>query len=100
MISLETTLPLLGLLVWNATSTCHLPSSKRQSASSSLGNTNSKTPFGVLAANNSPRYLLMQIPSNLFLNKFGKPAIYLPACVRLSLNISVVSYHSADIELN
>lgn len=27
-------------------------------------------------------YLLMQIPSNLFLNKFGKPAIYLPACVR------------------
>ncbi len=28
-------------------------------------------------------YLLMQIPSNLFLNKFGKPAIYLPACVRL-----------------
>ncbi|KAL2260112.1 hypothetical protein VTK26DRAFT_6003 [Humicola hyalothermophila] len=24
-------------------------------------------------------YLLMQIPSNLFLNKFGKPAIYLPA---------------------
>lgn len=27
----------------------------------------------------------MQIPSNLFLNKFGKPAIYLPACVRPSL---------------
>ena len=26
-------------------------------------------------------YLLMQIPSNLFLNKFGKPAIYLPTCV-------------------
>ncbi|KAK4122480.1 MFS general substrate transporter [Parathielavia appendiculata] len=26
-------------------------------------------------------YLLMQIPSNLFLNKFGKPAIYLPACM-------------------
>lgn len=27
-------------------------------------------------------YLLMQIPSNLFLNKLGKPAIYLPVCVR------------------
>lgn len=26
-------------------------------------------------------YLLMQIPSNLFLNKLGKPAIYLPACM-------------------
>lgn len=24
-------------------------------------------------------YILMQIPSNLFLNKVGKPAIYLPA---------------------
>lgn len=24
-------------------------------------------------------YILMQIPSNLFLNKFGKPAIYLPS---------------------
>lgn len=23
----------------------------------------------------------MQIPSNLFLNKLGKPAIYLPACM-------------------
>lgn len=26
-------------------------------------------------------YLLMQIPSNLFLNKIGKPALYLPTCV-------------------
>ncbi|KAI1860662.1 uncharacterized protein JN550_011387 [Neoarthrinium moseri] len=26
-------------------------------------------------------YLLMQIPSNLFLNKIGKPAIYLPLCM-------------------
>ncbi|KAI1658168.1 MFS general substrate transporter [Daldinia decipiens] len=26
-------------------------------------------------------YLLMQIPSNIFLNKIGKPAIYLPACM-------------------
>ncbi|KAJ4395949.1 hypothetical protein N0V93_000165 [Gnomoniopsis smithogilvyi] len=26
-------------------------------------------------------YLLMQIPSNLLLNKFGKPAIYLPSCM-------------------
>lgn len=26
-------------------------------------------------------YLLMQIPSNLFLNKLGKPALYLPACM-------------------
>ncbi|KAJ5062194.1 pantothenate transporter liz1 [Bipolaris maydis] len=26
-------------------------------------------------------YILMQVPSNLFLNKFGKPALYLPACM-------------------
>lgn len=26
-------------------------------------------------------YLLMQIPSNLMLNKFGKPAIYLPCAM-------------------
>ncbi|CCT61143.1 hypothetical protein IAQ61_005038 [Plenodomus lingam] len=26
-------------------------------------------------------YILMQIPSNLFLNKTGKPAIYLPVCM-------------------
>ncbi|GME25154.1 Pantothenate transporter [Neofusicoccum parvum] len=26
-------------------------------------------------------YLLMQVPSNLFLNKIGLPAIYLPACM-------------------
>jgi MFS family permease len=26
-------------------------------------------------------YILMQIPSNLFLNKTGKPAIYLPSCM-------------------
>ncbi|KAI1778066.1 major facilitator superfamily domain-containing protein [Hypoxylon cercidicola] len=26
-------------------------------------------------------YLLMQIPSNLFLNKIGKPALYLPGCM-------------------
>ncbi|KAF9880924.1 hypothetical protein CkaCkLH20_01966 [Colletotrichum karsti] len=25
-------------------------------------------------------YLLMQVPSNLFLNKIGKPALYLPTC--------------------
>lgn len=28
-------------------------------------------------------YLLMQIPSNLMLNKFGKPALYLPAAMML-----------------
>ena len=26
-------------------------------------------------------YVLMQVPSNLFLNKMGKPALYLPTCV-------------------
>lgn len=26
-------------------------------------------------------YLLMQVPSNLYLNKIGKPAIYLPTCM-------------------
>ncbi|KAI1811403.1 major facilitator superfamily domain-containing protein [Poronia punctata] len=28
-------------------------------------------------------YLLMQVPSNLFLNKIGKPALYLPLCMAL-----------------
>lgn len=28
-------------------------------------------------------YLLMQVPSNLFLNKIGKPAIYLPTCMTI-----------------
>ncbi|KEZ41713.1 hypothetical protein SAPIO_CDS6896 [Scedosporium apiospermum] len=27
------------------------------------------------------RYILMQVPSNLFLNKIGKPSIYLPVCM-------------------
>ncbi|RDW66519.1 MFS general substrate transporter-10 [Coleophoma cylindrospora] len=26
-------------------------------------------------------YLLMQVPSNMLLNKFGKPAVYLPCCM-------------------
>jgi MFS family permease len=26
-------------------------------------------------------YLLMQVPSNLFLNKIGKPSLYLPTCM-------------------
>jgi len=26
-------------------------------------------------------YILMQVPSNLFLNKIGRPAIYLPGCM-------------------
>ena len=26
-------------------------------------------------------YVLMQVPSNLWLNKMGKPALYLPTCV-------------------
>jgi MFS family permease len=26
-------------------------------------------------------YLLMQVPSNLFLNKIGKPSLYLPGCM-------------------
>ncbi|WDK20083.1 hypothetical protein CGRA01v4_11370 [Colletotrichum graminicola] len=29
-------------------------------------------------------YLLMQVPSNLFLNMIGKPALYLPTCLFLS----------------
>ena len=27
------------------------------------------------------RYILMQVPSNLFLNNIGKPALYLPTCM-------------------
>ncbi|KAJ6070524.1 hypothetical protein N7467_011843 [Penicillium canescens] len=32
-------------------------------------------------------YILMQVPSNLFLNKVGKPAIYLPTCMVIWTNI-------------
>lgn len=28
-------------------------------------------------------YILMQVPSNLFLNKIGKPSIYLPTCMAI-----------------
>ena len=30
---------------------------------------------------NRTRYILMQVPSNLFLNKIGKPSLYLPGCM-------------------
>ncbi|KAM7200145.1 putative tartrate transporter [Rhypophila sp. PSN 637] len=36
-------------------------------------------------------YLLMQIPSNLLLNKLGKPALYLPTCMILWGIISAVT---------
>ncbi|KAK3325206.1 major facilitator superfamily domain-containing protein [Apodospora peruviana] len=36
-------------------------------------------------------YLLMQIPSNLLLNKFGKPAIYLPTCMIIWGTISAAT---------
>ncbi|CCC09036.1 hypothetical protein SMACR_03135 [Sordaria macrospora] len=36
-------------------------------------------------------YLLMQIPSNLFLNKLGKPAIYLPCCMIIWGTISAAT---------
>ena len=29
------------------------------------------------------RYILMQVPSNLFLNKIGRPSLYLPGCMIL-----------------
>lgn len=28
-------------------------------------------------------YILMQVPSNLFLNKIGKPSVYLPTCMAI-----------------
>ncbi len=36
-------------------------------------------------------YLLMQVPSNLFLNKIGKPAIYLPTCMVIWGTISALT---------
>lgn len=52
-------------------------------------------------------YLLMQIPSNLLLNKFGKPAIYLPSCVSVFahacfgsiFNLSFKSSYMANLNL-
>jgi hypothetical protein len=34
-------------------------------------------------------YLLMQIPSNLLLNKLGKPALYLPTCVSFTMSSEI-----------
>lgn len=28
-------------------------------------------------------YILMQVPSNLFLNRIGKPSVYLPTCMAI-----------------
>lgn len=36
-------------------------------------------------------YILMQVPSNIFLNKIGKPALYLPACMAMWGAISACS---------
>lgn len=36
-------------------------------------------------------YILMQIPSNMFLNYIGKPSIYLPACMMLWGAISLLT---------
>lgn len=40
-------------------------------------------------------YILMQVPSNLLLNRIGKPSIYLPTCmaiwVRLITKITIPS---------
>ena len=36
-------------------------------------------------------YILMQVPSNLFLNKVGKPALYLPAVMVVWGAISTVT---------
>ncbi|KAK4191170.1 major facilitator superfamily domain-containing protein, partial [Podospora australis] len=41
-------------------------------------------------------YLLMQIPSNLFLNKIGKPAIYLPVCMAIWGLISALTAVSTN----
>lgn len=35
-------------------------------------------------------YILMQVPSNLFLNKVGKPALYLPAVMIIWGKISLL----------
>ncbi|KAL1877880.1 hypothetical protein Daus18300_002233 [Diaporthe australafricana] len=42
-------------------------------------------------------YLLMQIPSNLFLNKLGKPALYLPTCMIVwgIISAATASCHNA-----
>lgn len=36
-------------------------------------------------------YLLMQVPSNLFLNKFGRPGVYLPAVMVVWGTISALT---------
>lgn len=41
-------------------------------------------------------YILMQVPSNLFLNKIGKPAIYLPTCMIIwgAISAATAGVHS------
>lgn len=33
-------------------------------------------------------YILMQVPSNLFLNRIGKPSVYLPTCMAVWVRTS------------
>lgn len=42
-------------------------------------------------------YLLMQIPSNLFLNKIGKPALYLPGCMVVWGTISAATAECSSV---
>jgi MFS family permease len=37
------------------------------------------------------RYILMQVPSNLFLDRIGKPALYLPSCMVIWGTISTLT---------
>jgi len=37
------------------------------------------------------RYILMQVPSNLFLDRIGKPALYLPTCMVIWGTISALT---------
>ncbi|KAF2860228.1 MFS general substrate transporter [Piedraia hortae CBS 480.64] len=65
---------IMNYLDRNNIATARLAGDKGLQQSLGLSDTQYQTCVSILFAG----YILMQIPSNLFLNKFGKPGIYLP----------------------
>lgn len=44
-------------------------------------------------------YILMQVPSNLLLNRIGKPSIYLPTCMAIWVCISTKTSNVSGLKL-
>lgn len=68
---------ILNYLDRNNIATARLAGNPGLQVDLNMSNTQYQTAVSILFVG----YILMQVPSNLFLNKIGKPAIYLPTCM-------------------